>query len=97
MDRDGVIAMSAGNLLILIAVRPCWWRCRSGCAVGPDGGSLRLAGAGTDQPGLVGHHHRLYPVAAAQLHQDAAHMGLHGGFAEEEVPGDLPVGRARAR
>ena len=39
--------------------------------------------AGFDDSGFVGGDDGLYPVAAAQLHQDVADVGLDGGFAEE--------------
>lgn len=50
--------------------------------------------AGLDESGFVGGDDGLYPVAAAQLHQDVADVGLDGGFAEEELAGDLAVGQA---
>jgi hypothetical protein len=50
--------------------------------------------AGLDESGFVGGDDGLYPVAAAQLHQDVADIGLDGGFAGEELAGDSAVGQA---
>ena len=61
----------------------------------PTGRPVLLAVmAGLDESGLVGGDDGLYPVAAAQLRQDVADVGLDGGFAEEELAGDFAVGQA---
>ena len=49
---------------------------------------------GLDESCFVGGNDGLYPVAAAQLHQDVADVGLYGGFAQEEQAGDFAVGQA---
>ena len=43
---------------------------------------------------LVCVHNSLDPDPQPQLGQDAAHMGLGGGVADEELAGDLGVGQA---
>src|SRR4051794_26630459 len=40
---------------------------------------------------LVGPHHRLHPIAQAELAKDAGDMGLHGRFADVELTCDLGV------
>src|ERR1700730_7347274 len=47
-----------------------------------------------DDAGLVGKDDRPDPVAQAELGEQVAHMRFHGGFAYDEVGGDLGVGEA---
>lgn len=54
---------------------------------------LRLRVPGADQAGLVGKHHRLYPISQAELGQDSTHMGLDRALADEEGGADLGVGQ----
>jgi hypothetical protein len=44
--------------------------------------------------GLVGEDDRLYPIAQAELHQDAAHVSLHRGLLHDQLLGDLTIGQA---
>jgi hypothetical protein len=41
---------------------------------------------------LIGEHGNLDPVTEPQFEQDACHMGLRGGLADDELGGDLGVG-----
>src|SRR5579884_341789 len=48
-------------------------------------------GAARNEPVLVGEDHELHAVADAELHQDPAHVRLHGRLAEEQRGADLGV------
>src|SRR5450432_4292864 len=50
-------------------------------------------GARGNQAGLVGDHHRLYPVADTEFHQHVAHVCFYGGFAEVQLTRDLAVAK----
>jgi glucans biosynthesis protein C len=50
-----------------------------------------VAGAGLDQPALVGEDHQLGPVAQAELGEDARHVRLDGRRSDEQALGDLGV------
>src|ERR671910_1194974 len=60
----------------------------------PGGAAGGSGGAGGDQAGLVGQHHQLGPVAGLELGQDPADVGLGGGRAHHQQPGDLGGGPA---
>src|SRR5262245_47296674 len=58
------------------------------CSSVPPG----LARGGIGDAGLVGDHDQLDPVAAVQLGQEPAHVGLDRGHAQVQARGDLGVG-----
>jgi hypothetical protein len=47
--------------------------------------------ASRDEPGLIGQHDRLDPVAQSQLAQDPGHVGLHRRLAQRQRRGQLGV------
>jgi len=49
-----------------------------------------------DQPGFVGDDHQLCPVPGGQFHHRPADMGLRGGRADVQLPGDLGIGQPRS-
>ena len=53
---------------------------------------LRSVIAGGDEAGFVGEYDGLHSVAQPEFHQHTTNVGFHGGFAEDEVSGDLGVG-----
>jgi hypothetical protein len=62
------------------------------CNLGTLAGRVRFARL--DDAGLVGQDDGLDPVAQAELGEQVADVGFHGGVADEEVGGDLGVGEA---
>ena len=57
---------------------------------------LRRSCPRSDHSVVVGEHDRRRPVAHAELAEDAAHVGLHGGLGDIQRAGDLGVRRTRA-
>ena len=46
---------------------------------------------GTDEPGLVGKHDRLYAVAQLELHEDPSNVSLDGRLLNYQLGGNLTV------
>jgi hypothetical protein len=54
----------------------------------------RSPASGAYEAGLVREHHGLDPVPELQLGQQVGHVALDGGVADDQLGGDLGVGKA---